>query len=164
MWFTFVGGSGFLSMLVLCVFLGFGGGCVCCCGVGCLLISGVGDPAGLCRFGALQILGVLWWLFVSCLWGEGVFQVCLGWLFLWAYWFADFGGLAYCDTSGFGPGLLCCYGLDELVGLIGCVVLVLALRVGILGLLFCVAVWLCILLLGLGVVGWLVLVCGCGGF
>lgn len=43
------------------------------------------------------------------------------------------------------------------MGLIGCVVLVLALRVGILGLLFCVAVWLDILLLGLGVVGWLVL-------
>lgn len=42
-------------------------------------------------------------------------------------------------------------------GLLGCVVLVLALRVGILGLLFCVAVWLCILLLVLGVVGRLVL-------
>lgn len=89
--------------------------------------------------------------------GRGVFQVCLGWLFLWAYWFADFGGLAYCDTSGFGPRLLRCYGLDGLVGLMGCVVLVLALRVGILGLLLCVAVWLCILLLGLSVVGWLVL-------
>lgn len=67
-------------------------------------------PAGLCRVGALQILGVLWWLFVSCLWGEDVFQVCLGWLFLWVYWFADFGGLAYCDTSGFD--LDCCVVMD----------------------------------------------------
>lgn len=31
-------------------------------------------PAGLCRFGALQILGVLWWLFVSCLWERVCFR------------------------------------------------------------------------------------------